>query len=320
MKATKRQVKGYYFSLKTQMPNRDGGEDNFRILNGTELQAVLEEIRRTPLLNRFRNDYILTLRGDSIRGDGVSIPEFNGYTSALFMRKRSTDLPKTAHEDGDGITVNNIMIEEDSFFMETTYVLINNETATVLFLVNGNVSTSTSPFARYLKDFIVGEETQYIETVPILNTNSLRRLENLETLMGIELSYRGVLGVVDDQNMARSMGSVLEMIGEASRNQNTGSIKIMMSAARNKSLDKEYARLIHRKVMDNEDSKKCANIFRVRGKGGNGIETIDFLNDEFLFTMESDVSARNLDPAEILGRMHSHFEGSLRYIKESIGN
>ncbi len=319
-KAKKRQVKGYYFSLRTQMPSDKDGRDEFRILDGNDIRMILDEIRRTQLRDRFRDDYILTLRGDSVRGDGVDLPEFEGYTSALFMRRRSADLPRTAHEDGDGITMNRIEIGDDSFFMETTYVLIHDATATVLFLVNGNVSNNTMPFARYLKCFLFGDETRYLETVPILNTDSMRRMDGLEKLLGIELCYRGVLDVIDDQNRSRPMGSILSVVGEASRNQNTGSIKLIMTAGRNRSLDKSYARIIHDKVMSDDDSRKNTSIFRVKGKGDSGIETIDFLNDEFLFTMTTDASARNLDPRDVLSKMHSHFKYNLGHILDVIGS
>lgn len=55
-KAKKRQMKGYYSSLRTQMPSGKDGRDGFRILNGNDIRMVLDEIRRTQLRDRFKDD------------------------------------------------------------------------------------------------------------------------------------------------------------------------------------------------------------------------------------------------------------------------
>ena len=316
----KKQFKGYYFSLKTEFKVRENGESIFRFINGDDMRGILSNIRVTQLRDRFRDDYILALRGDSVRGDGVEIPEFEGYTSALFMRKRSTDLPRTAQEEGDGITVRRIEIGEDSFFMETTYVLIHNETATVLFLINGNVCNGSAPFVKYLKNFFSGDETRYLEMVPIVNIDSLKRLDTLDRVLNIELSFRGALDAVEDENRTMSMGSILRTINRVSNDPNANTIKITMTAKRQKGLRKDDVRSFYDATKDSVGRSRNTNLFRVKGSGDNGIETIDFINNEFLFTMTTDVSARNLDPADVLGRMHQHFVSNLRYILQSMGS
>lgn len=315
----KKQYKGYYFSLKTEFPANGNGHV-FRFINGDDMKGILENIRGTQLRDRFRDEYILALRGDSVKGDGVEIPKFDGYTSALFMRKRSTDLPRAAQEEGDGITVRRIEIGEDSFFMETTYVLIHNESATILFLINGNVCNGGTPFVKYLKNFFNGEETRYLETVPIVNIDSLRRLENMGRVLNIELSFRGALDAVEDENRAMGMGGILKTINRVSNDPDAGTIRISMSAKRKRGLKKDDVRSFYAATMDSVDCSRNTNLFRVRGDGDNGIETIDFINNEFLFTMTTDVSARNLDPADVLGNMHRHFESNLGYIMESMGS
>ena len=316
----KKQFKGYYFSLKTEFKGRENGKSIFRFINGDDMRGILSNIRGTQLRDRFRDDYILALRGDSVRGDGVEIPEFEGYTSALFMRKRSTDLPRTAQEEGDGITVRRIEIGEDSFFMETTYVLIHNETATVLFLINGNVCNGSTPFVKYLKNFFSGDETRYLEMVPIVNIDRLRRLDSLDRILNIELSVRGALDAVEDENRTMSMGSILRTMNRVSNDPNANTIKITMSAKRNKGLRKDDVISFYDATMKNVDCSRKTNLFRVKGSGENGIETIDFINNEFLFTMTTDVSARNLDPADVLGLMHQHFISNLDYILQSMGS
>lgn len=314
-----KQIKGYYFSLKTQMPTENGCNDSFRILGEDDMKSLLDEIRTTQLNDRFRKDFILVLKGDSIRGDGVVIPEYNGYTPALFMRRRISDLPKTARQDENGLTVNRIMIGADSFVMETTYVLIHNETATVLFLVNGNVSSYCNTFASYLGNFLQGEGTRYMESIPIVNVDCLRRMDNLNRIMKIEFSYRGTLDAGDDENRSRGMGGLLGSLHRISNDQDTGTIRITMSAKKNKSLKKADTKEFYTGLVGNDFNRKSTSLFRVRGNGASGIETIDFINNEFLFTMSSDVSARNIEPVETLNKMHSHFESNLRYIKDSIG-
>lgn len=316
----KKQFKGYYFSLKTDFKVRENGESIFRFINGDDMRGILSNIRGTQLRDRFRDDYILALRGDSVKGDGVEIPEFEGYTSALFMRKRSTDLPRTAQEEGDGITVRRIEIGEDSFFMETTYVLIHNETATVLFLINGNVCNGSAPFVKYLKNFFSGDETRYLEMVPIVNIDSLKRLDTMDRVLNIELSFRGVLDAVEDENRTMSMGSILRTINRVSNDPNANTIKITMTAKRNKGLRKDDVISFYAATRDSVERSRNTNLFRVKGSGDNGIETIDFINNEFLFTMTTDVSARNLDPADVLGRMHQHFISNLGYILQSMGS
>lgn len=315
-----KRVKGYYFRLRTAMPKKeDETKKEFRFLDSDDVMGIISRIRNTPLLSRFRKDYIMSFKGDAISGEGVDIPVYDGYECAFFMRKRDAALPKTATVVDDGIMLKELKMGSESYIMETTFLLVNTELAVLLFIVNGNVSNGNSSVTNYLNCFLGTEETRYLEAVPVANIDALSRLNKLNRIQAIDCCVVAPFFRLDDARNISGTSEMFETLAEAGEDDNVRTIKVVYSAKRNKTVPFAVAKKLYRFLTQRADHKEGTSLFRVRGCGENGPEMIDFINNDFLFTMFSDNSARNLDPSEVFGYMYNHFIQNLKYIEESCG-
>ena len=314
----KKIIKGYYLKLQTEMPEKeDSSKKEYRMLDEKDVDSLIKSIRDTPLTERFYRDYILTFRGDDVKGDSVDIPEYDGYECAMFMKRRNVDFPKTATPDleSGGITLKQLEIDDESYVMETTYLMINKKEALFLLMVNGNVCRGNIPLASYFGNFIDDEKGRYVEPLPIMNVDAFKRFDQLVTVKNAEVC---VLGSIAREMDAEESESFSEIIRKAGDDENVNQINLKLSAKRGKSISKGNVRGLL-KLVQHRRSKCEVPRFRITGEGEEGIETIDFINNDFIFKMPSEVSAKNLDPKETFAKMYENFEQNLKYIRRSLG-
>jgi hypothetical protein len=115
-----------------------------------------------------------------------------------------------------------------------------------------------------------------------------------------------------------SLDSIFASLQEMGKNDNTKFVKFTISAENRKSLPKSTAgQLISKLITGNDSSIK--GICRVQGDNEDGPDIVDFINNDYLFTMQYECVSRYFIVKEVFDSMYKHFKTNLNQIMKSLG-
>lgn len=336
--ANSKQLQGIYFCIKTlpkiekprgkkrkeQREIEQAAEKSIAILTGKELQNLLDVIAKVPLIDRFRgtaDERLIAFKGDSLLTDGKPLPfplwDGGDFTCAIFMKKRTINLPAQATEKDGEIEIAEIRLGDDTYIMETTYVLLHKKTGIMLLLNNRNVGTSGA-FAYYLSQFDRAGNPEYFETCPIANIDAFERLNHLEMIRSIEVT---VMGTFIERELDESTKAVSEVLKGKLDVENDSALKQMRTiytAQKGKSFSKSnVGKMLKAIFASHKDhpSKVC----RIVGTSENGPETIDFVKNDYVFTSVFEYTSRYMPAVEVFETMREGFKKDLPKLERSLG-
>jgi hypothetical protein len=318
MMAKTKNIKGYFFRplKQSEMPDELASPD--------EILGLLDHIGNLSLSERRfeanSEERTILLPHDRLRVAGVDIPDYQGYLSGMLLRKRDISLPMTGIEDGDTLDLKPVDLGGGTL-MEVTYFMVHKATGILLFLVNRSAG-SYIDLAQNLTSFLgngsrggfrmrVGNTfANYLYLASIPNINTLQRVDDLLAVKSLDFRFVG-----DPTEIRRLIpGDTGTKISEALNIADyfeAFNISIVLKPNRGEKLSKHKIRPFFMKsesiLRTNEKSR-----FSVSGTGsGRSLETIDLLNDRFLFTTTIKYEGEFVPAIEVFNAMQVNFEERL---------
>ncbi|MBK5261872.1 MAG: hypothetical protein JJE17_04760 [Peptostreptococcaceae bacterium] len=322
--AKSKNIKGYFFKVQKLS---QGTEE---LASGSDLLELLEYIGTLSLLERRHEmeneERTIILPCDSNRVEGVVIPEYEGFLSGMLLRKRDVNLPMTGIEDGDTLNLKPVDLGGGSL-MEVTYFMVHKSTGILLFLVN-RAAGSYVNLAHNLSSFLENSRqngfkmrtgnsfAEYLYLANILNMDRLERVEELFAVKSLDFRLVGDPTEIRELLPGSTGDKINDLLGIADYF-DAFNISVVLKPKRGGKLSKNKIRPWFTKakpILDMNDKSK----FVVSGTGaGRGTETIDLLNDRFLFTTTIKYEGEFVPAIEVFNAMQLNFTERLTAMIEA---
>ncbi len=316
--AKTKSIKGYFFKSIKQSEAPD------TLAKPEEFIGLLNHIGSLNLSDRKHEsnseERTIILPHDRDRVAGVEIPDYPGYMSGMLLRKRDVSLPMTGIEDGETLDLKPVDLG-GGVLMEVTYFMVHKDSGILLFLVNRSAGSHVD-LAQNLSSFLGSDTrpgfkmrsensfTNYLYLANLMNLNGLERVSDLFTVKGLDFRFVG-----DPQEIRNLFpGSTNENISDILNIADyfeAFSVSMALKPERGKNLTKHKIPPFFRKLESflrmNDKSK-----FTVSGmREGKRMETIDLLNDRFLFTTTIKYDGEFVPAVEVFNAMQVNFEERL---------
>ena len=314
--AKSKTIKGYFLRPVKQSESPDANATSEEILGLLDYIGSLSLSER----NYETEERTIILQHDTERVAGIAIPKYEGYVSGLMLRKRDVSLPMTGIEDGEILDLKPIDLGGGTL-MEVTYFMVHRPTGILLFLVNRSAG-SFIDLAQKLSGYLGSPNnpgyrmrsgssfTRYLYLANILNSNSLQRVEDLFAVKSLDFRFVGdpiELRRFLPNTTNRNINSIMD-INDYFEGFN---ISVVIKPKRGEKLQKHkiapFFQNVERVLRLNEKSKFIVSGSKPRSR----TETIDLLNDKFLFTTTIKYEGEYIPALEVFNAMQLNFEERL---------
>lgn len=317
--AKTKNIKGYFFKvqkLSQGVEELASGNDLLELLNYIGNLSLFE--RRHEMNNEERT---IILPCDRDKVEGVEIPDYEGFLSGMLLRKRDVNLPMTGIEDGDTLNLKPVDLGGGSL-MEVTYFMVHKSTGILLFLVN-RAAGSFVNLANNLSSFLDSSRqngfkmrsgnsfAEHLFLANILNMDRLKRVEELFSVKALDFRFVGDPTEIREQLTAGSTGDKINDLLGIADYFDAFNISVVLKPKRGGKLTKNKIRpwfTRAKPILEMNDKSK----FVVSGtSAGKGTETIDLLNDRFLFTTTIKYEGEYVPAIEVFNAMQLNFTARL---------